>query len=141
MRECAFFNIWDALRYLVLFAQFKKREKHPWKRRVLLLVKLKASAFNSTKSNTFPWVFFMYFKLHKWYQIAQSIVYLLNHSLLGHKIQSPKRHNQGRHFFEIFWMFRRTGTTFQALYNLPTLSKYPILNKKLPFSHYFKRKN
>ena len=33
---------------------------------VLLLVKLQAS-----KSNTPPWVFFMFFKLYKWYQIAQ----------------------------------------------------------------------
>ena len=33
---------------------------------VLLLVKLQAS-----KSNTPPWVFFTFFKLYKWYQIAQ----------------------------------------------------------------------
>ena len=26
-----------------------------------------------TKSNTPPWVFFTFFKLHKWYQIAQRI--------------------------------------------------------------------
>ena len=25
-----------------------------------------------TKSNTPPWVFFMFFKLYEWYQIAQS---------------------------------------------------------------------
>ena len=37
---------------------------------VLLLVKLQALA---TKSNTLPWVFFTFFKLHKWYKIAQNI--------------------------------------------------------------------
>ena len=36
---------------------------------VLILVEVQAF----TKSNTPPWVFFMFFKLHKWYQIAQRI--------------------------------------------------------------------
>ena len=40
---------------------------------VLLYVKLKAEACIFTKINTSPWVFFTYFKLYKWYQIAQSI--------------------------------------------------------------------
>ena len=39
---------------------------------VLLLVKLQ-KAYNFTKSNTPPWMFFMFFKLYKWYQIAQRI--------------------------------------------------------------------
>ena len=43
---------------------------------VLFLVKLQAEACNFTKSNTPPWVFFTFFKLHKWYQIAQSITYV-----------------------------------------------------------------
>ena len=38
--------------------------------RVFLLVKLQ------TKSNTLPWVFFTFFKLHKWQQIAQNIAYV-----------------------------------------------------------------
>ena len=42
---------------------------------VLLLVKLEASACNFSKSNTPPWVFFTFFKLHEWYQIAQSTTY------------------------------------------------------------------
>ena len=37
-----FYKIGSALCDLVPFAQFKKREKHPW--RVLILVKLQASA-------------------------------------------------------------------------------------------------
>ena len=43
----------DALRQLVLFAL----------------------ARNFNKSNTLPWVFFMFFELYKWYQIAQSVSY------------------------------------------------------------------
>ena len=38
---------------------------------VLLLVKLQASSCNIDKCNTPPWVFFTFFRLHKWYQIAQ----------------------------------------------------------------------
>ena len=36
----------------------------------LLLVKLQAQAYNLTKTNTPPWVFHMFFKLYKWYQLA-----------------------------------------------------------------------
>ena len=43
--------------------------------RVLLLVTLQAKACNFTKSNTSPWAFFTFFKLYKWYQIAQRITY------------------------------------------------------------------
>ena len=50
-----------ALRNFVPFVQYKKREKHPW--RMLILVKLQASACNFTKINTPPWVFFTFFKL------------------------------------------------------------------------------
>ena len=42
---------------------------------VLHLVKLKAEASNFTESNTPPWVFVMFFKLYKWYQMAQGISY------------------------------------------------------------------
>ena len=44
---------------------------------VLLLVKLQTKACNFTKSNTLLWVFFMFFKLYKWYQIAQCMTYFL----------------------------------------------------------------
>ena len=44
--------------------------------RVLLLVKLQAEACNLSKSNTPPWVNFTFFKLYKWYQIAERITYL-----------------------------------------------------------------
>ena len=39
---------------------------------VLLLVKLQANACNFTRSKTPPWVFFTFFKLYEWHQIAQS---------------------------------------------------------------------
>ena len=51
----------DALHDLVTFVQFKKREKHPWRK------------VNFNKVNTPPWLFFMFFNLYKWYQIAQRI--------------------------------------------------------------------
>ena len=38
---------------------------------VLILVKLQALACNFTKINTPPWLFFTFFTLYKWYQIAQ----------------------------------------------------------------------
>ena len=43
---------------------------------VFLLVNLQAEACNFTKSNTPPWLFFMFFKLYKRYQIAQRITYI-----------------------------------------------------------------
>ena len=42
---------------------------------VLILVKFQAEACNFTKSNSPPCVFFTFFKLCKWYQIAQCITY------------------------------------------------------------------
>ena len=42
---------------------------------VFLLVNLQGSTCNFTESNTPPWVFFMLFKLYKWYRIVQSTTY------------------------------------------------------------------
>ena len=61
-------RIWDALRDLVPFVQFKKREKKHMEEDYL---KLQASACIFTKSNTLPWELFTFFK---WYQIAKSIL-------------------------------------------------------------------
>ena len=44
---------------------------------VLLLVKSQAKACNFNKSNTPPWLFVTFFKLHKQYQIVQRITYSL----------------------------------------------------------------
>ena len=38
--------------------------------------------FIFTKINTLPWVFFTFFKLYKWYQIAQSTVLTISASVL-----------------------------------------------------------
>ena len=44
---------------------------------MLHLAKLAAEAFNFTKTNMSPWIFFsLFFKLYKWYQMAQSILYI-----------------------------------------------------------------
>ena len=58
-----------ALLNWVQFVQFKKNVKNT-DGGVLILV---TYACNFTKSNTPPWVFFMFFKLYNWHQIAQSI--------------------------------------------------------------------
>ena len=44
---------------------------------VLLLVTLQALACNFTKNNTPPWVFFTFFKLHKWFKTEQKVSYSL----------------------------------------------------------------
>ena len=62
----------DALRDLVPFAQFKKREKHPW----MSITFSKVAGFYFTKSNAPLWVFFTFFKLYKWYQIAHHIIHI-----------------------------------------------------------------
>ena len=55
-------------------------------RGVLILVKLQALACNFTKINTPPCVFFTFFKLCKWFQIAQRITYALKTSSLKKSI-------------------------------------------------------
>ena len=51
------------------FMQFKKREKQPWSR-------VTFTERNFTKSNTSEWEYLTFFRLFKWYQIAQSITYI-----------------------------------------------------------------
>ena len=73
----------NILGYMWCFAQFgticiiqKTRKKHGG---VLLLVKLLAFSllsYNFTKSDTPPSFFFTFFKLCKWYHIAQHITYV-----------------------------------------------------------------
>ena len=62
-------HICDALRDLVPFVQFKKREKYPW--RSITFSKVVGFTFNFTKSYASPLVFFTFFKLYKWCQIAE----------------------------------------------------------------------
>ena len=71
-------KICDALCDLVPIVQTKNvKNTHE---EVLLLIKLQASDCNLTKNNTSSWVFFTFFKLCKWYQIAQSLTYSLQSS-------------------------------------------------------------
>ena len=66
-----FAKIYDALRDLVPLYNLKNLKNTQG--RVLQLVRLQASTFIFTKSNTPPWLFFMFFELYKWFQIVQSI--------------------------------------------------------------------
>ena len=53
----------------------------------LLLVQAEAwqiKAYNFPKSNTLPWGIVQFFKLYKWYQIAQSVSYEDKSSLTFH---------------------------------------------------------
>ena len=54
-----FSEICGALRDLVPYAKFKKRENHPW--RSVTFSKLQAEACNFTKNTTPPWGCFSYF--------------------------------------------------------------------------------
>ena len=62
-------KIWDALRDLAPIEQSTKREKHPWSS--VLFSKVTGIA----NSNAPPWVLFTFFRLYKWYQIAQRITF------------------------------------------------------------------
>ena len=65
-------NKCDALSDLVLFVKLKKNAKSTHSG-MLLLLKSQVSASNFTKSITLPWVFFILFKLYKWWQIVQTV--------------------------------------------------------------------
>ena len=83
-------NMCDALRDLVPFVQFKKREKHPWKS----VTFRKLQAYSQSRPYHFKFFkackpaalrkvtllhgcFLRFFKLYKWYQIAQCISFKL----------------------------------------------------------------
>ena len=55
-------------------------------------------ACNFIKSNTTPWVFFMYFKLYKWYQIPQSITY----NMFWEEKLSQAGQKNPKHWYKIF---------------------------------------
>ena len=62
---------WYVMHYAIWYHLYNFKNSKNTNGGVLLLVKLQAI----TKSNTPPWVFFTFFKLYKWYQIAQRITY------------------------------------------------------------------
>ena len=59
----------DAIKLNLNYLCNLKREKQPWRS----VTFSKVEAWNFTKSNNPPLVSFMFFKLHKWYQIAQGV--------------------------------------------------------------------
>ena len=64
---------------------------------MLLLVKLQVSVCKFTNSNTPLWVFFTFFKLHKWYQVMQSVSYVTCINLWNQGL------NWGKHFAGSPW--------------------------------------
>ena len=62
-----FRNIWDAFAMFYHLYNFKKHEKQPWRSVTF------SNVAGVTKSSIPPWVLFMFFKLYKWYKVAQSI--------------------------------------------------------------------
>ena len=82
---------------------------------VILLVKLQAEASNFAKRNTPPSVFFTFFKLCKWYQIAQSITNIGKSKLW--KVSILVKMNSAINIFRIFNPFL---ASVPILYHLKT---------------------
>ena len=68
-------SVCDVLCDLVQFAQFKKREKHPW-RSVTFSKVAGFQAATLLKVTLLHGFFFMFLKLYKWYQIAQRTTFI-----------------------------------------------------------------
>ena len=83
--------ICDVLCDLVQFVELRKPKKHPW--RSVTFSKVGGLACNFTKSNNPPWVFFWFFKLYKWYQIAQNITYCL-HTIIWKQVKKSSKIGQ-----------------------------------------------
>ena len=72
--------VWDKSHDLVSFAWFKKREKRPWRSVTFSSLQLVTKSYlqpvtkPKTKSNTPPLEFF-FFRLYKWYEVAQRTTY------------------------------------------------------------------
>ena len=71
IRVNSFFNEQHVMRCAIWYLLYNSKNVKNTHGGVLILVKLQVSACNFTKINTPPWVFFAFFKLYKWYQIAQ----------------------------------------------------------------------
>ena len=60
-----FLNFLNVMRCAILYHYYNLKNVKKTHGGALLLVKLQAEACNFAKSNTTPWVFFMFFKLYK----------------------------------------------------------------------------
>ena len=68
LTKISFLNVMRCAIWYYLYNLKTVKNTHGW---VLNLAKFQAEACNFTKINTPPWVLFTFFKLNKWYQIAQ----------------------------------------------------------------------
>ena len=96
---------------------FKKRENTHGG--VLLLVTLQASACNFTKTNTPSWMIFTFFKLCKWYKIAQRTTNV-NSIIPVHKKTCCKLKVKPSDYYTKCWTdnvqswYKKIGVTFIA---------------------------
>ena len=90
---------------------------------VLLVVEFRAEACNFTNGKTPPWAFFMFFKLYKWYQIAQSITHMCQVTASLKKYHQKIPHH--RFFFlEFCGFFQNTSFRNNSGWLLPEGSIY-----------------
>ena len=120
---------------------------------VLILVKLQASACNFTKINTPPWVFLTFFKLYKWYQIAQrtttmrviflctilalcfsisTIIYIFRVELTGAHPE-PSQTSKMKHFAEIV-----AKISVEKVHRISTILKFLSRKKDMAVITFFK---
>ena len=62
-------HMWCVAHFVTIKKNLKKKKKKKKHGGVLLLVKLETEVCSFTESNIPPWLFFMFYKLCKWYQI------------------------------------------------------------------------
>ena len=99
--------------------QSKKREKPPWRS----VPFRKVAGF----SKTLPWVFFKFFKLYKWYQIAQRITYsVCLHSEFSHSFYA---HSYLCFFFNFV---TQGGIAMNCIFKMSLTSFIRIFRMNLP---------
>ena len=107
---------------------------------VFLLVKLQASVCNFTKINTPSWVFFTFFKLHKYYQIAQRITFII-WSICQTKVKERKRKKRKFSKSVLCWaqaelcsyflVIIQTGCSYKLCSYNPLLANTPVWSNTL----------
>ena len=98
---------------------------------VLLLVKLQAKVCSFTKSNTPAWALSSFFKLYKWFQIAQSITYN-GKSVMWNRFQT-KQTGECSFFPNYFYVnnfesLKRRFSKFNLKSNSPFIAFFAIWN-------------
>ena len=80
---CPSWDTCDVFRDLVPLVPLKKREKHPW-RSVNFSKVVGFKPATLLKLTLPPWVFFTFFKLCKWYQIARRLIHENPGNVMGY---------------------------------------------------------